>query len=141
LRTDTNCTSSGSQILFYFDNRTKGCPVHRLYTGWHPLHTTSVFHYTNQMTALSDSQNSKHENRMGSSGCPTRNLKNSPKRKILSPRHSLPLINTSQWSESLFNRSITLKTFKNDTLKDRFERKTVLYNTGPYDCWRGKKPF
>jgi len=108
------------------------CPVHRLYTGWHPLHTAFGCHYTNRMTVLSGSQNSKNENRMGSSGCPTRNLKNRPKRKILPPRRFSPPINTSQWSESVSYRSITLKTFKNDTLEDEFERKAILCSTVPH---------
>jgi len=77
-----------------------------------------------------------------SSGCPTTNLKNTPKQKILPPRRSLPLINTSQLLENLFYCSITLKIFKNDTLKDEFERKTTVVAAAlPYDRRGGDETF
>jgi len=77
----------------------------------------------------------------GSSGCPTTNLKNTPKQKILPPRRSLPLINPSQSLENLFYRSITHQIFKNDALKDEFERKLYCSKHCGYDRARGEETF
>ena len=86
-----------------------------------PLHCIRLTFYEPDVW-LSGYQNSKKCEPYGFIRVPTKNLKNPPKSKILPPCRSLSSINTAQWSKSLPYSSITLKTFKNGTLEDVFQK-------------------
>jgi len=60
-------------------------------------------------------------------------MKNLTSLSFLSP------INTAQWLESLPYPSITLKTLKNETGKDEFQRKWILCYTVHYGCRKEEK--